>query len=99
YIERAVAAGFAPYLQSLVRSGFFRLVTSALPSFTNPNNVSIVTGVPPAIHGISGHFFLERATGKAVMMNDASFLRAETILSAFSRAGVSVGVVTAKDKL
>jgi phosphonoacetate hydrolase len=99
YIERAIAAEVAPYLQSLVRSGFFRLASSALPSFTNPNNVSIVTGVPPEVHGICGNFFLDRASGEAVMMNDASFLRAETILSAFSRAGVRVGVVTAKDKL
>jgi phosphonoacetate hydrolase len=99
YIERAIAAGVAPYLQSLVRSKFFRLATSALPSFTNPNNVSIVTGVPPAVHGISGNFFLDRATGEAVMMNDASFLRAGTILSAFSSAGARVAVVTAKDKL
>ncbi|OLC49209.1 MAG: phosphonoacetate hydrolase [Acidobacteria bacterium 13_1_40CM_65_14] len=99
YIERAIAAGVAPYLQSLVRSKFFRLVSSALPSFTNPNNVSIVTGVPPAAHGISGNFFLDRETGEAVMMNDASFLRADTILSAFSKAGARVVVVTAKDKL
>ena len=99
YIERAMAAGVAPCLQSLVRSKFFRLVSSALPSFTNPNNVSIVTGVSPAVHGIGGNFFLDRATGEAVMMNDASFLRAETILSAFSRDGTRVAVVTAKDKL
>jgi phosphonoacetate hydrolase len=99
YIERAIAAGVAPYLQSLVRSKFFRLVCSALPSFTNPNNVSIVTGVPPAVHGICGNFFLDRATGEAVMMNDASLLRADTILSAFSKAGARVAVVTAKDKL
>jgi phosphonoacetate hydrolase len=61
--------------------------------------VSIVTGVPPAVHGIGGNFFLDRETGDAVMMNDAAFLRAGTILSAFAREGVRVGVVTAKDKL
>ena len=99
YIERAIAAGVAPYLQSLIRSKFFRLVDAALPSFTNPNNVSIVTGVAPAVHGISGNFFLDRATGEAVMMNDAAFLRAETILESFSRTGGRVAVVTAKDKL
>jgi phosphonoacetate hydrolase len=81
YIDRAIAAGVAPYLHSLVSSKFFRLVQSALPSFTNPNNVSIVTGVPPAVHGISGNFFFDRDTGSDVMMNDASFLRAETIPS------------------
>jgi Uncharacterized proteins of the AP superfamily len=99
YIERAIAAGVAPYLQSLVSVRFFRLVESALPSFTNPNNVSIVTGVPPSVHGIGGNFFLDRETGDAVMMNDSSYLRADTILAAFSGAGAHVAVVTAKDKL
>jgi phosphonoacetate hydrolase len=99
YIERAIAAGVAPYLRSLAGLKFFRLVESALPSFTNPNNVSIVTGVPPSVHGICGNFFLDPESGKTVMMNDASFLRAETILAAFSRAGARVAVVTAKDKL
>ena len=99
YIDRAIIAGGAPYLRSLVDSKFFGLVQSALPSFTNPNNVSIVTGVPPSVHGIAGNFFLDRDTGETVMMNDASYLRAETILSAFSRAGARVTVVAAKDKL
>jgi len=99
YVERAIAAGAAPYLQSLVRSKFFRLVDAALPTFTNPNNVSIVTGVAPAVHGISGNFFLDRSKGAAVMMNDASFLRVETIPGSFSRAGLRVAIVTAKDKL
>ena len=53
YIERAIAAGVAPYLRSLVGVQVLPLVESALPSFTNPNNVSIVTGVPPSVHGIS----------------------------------------------
>jgi phosphonoacetate hydrolase len=99
YIDRAIAAGAAPYFRSLTNQKFFRIVESALPSFTNPNNVSIVTGVPPSVHGISGNFFLDRETGDTVMMNDASYLDAETILSAFSRAGARVAVVTAKDKL
>jgi phosphonoacetate hydrolase len=99
YIDRAIGAGVAPYLRSLAGLKFFRRVESALPSFTNPNNVSIVTGVPPSVHGISGNFFLDRETGQTVMMNDPSYLDAETILSAFSRAGARVAVVTAKDKL
>jgi len=87
YIDRAIAAGVAPYFRALTGLQFFRLVDSALPSFTNPNNVSIVTGVPPSVHGIGGNFFLDRDAGEAVMMNDPSYLEAETILSAFSRAG------------
>jgi len=99
YIRAAIDAGVAPYLQSLVAAGSCRLADAAMPSFTNPNNLSIVTGVPPARHGICGNFFLDRESGRAVMMNDPSFLRVETIPGAFSRAGAKVVVITAKDKL
>jgi phosphonoacetate hydrolase len=51
------------------------------------------------VHGIAGNYFYDRANGKEVMMNDASFLRAPTIMQAFHDAGAKVAVVTAKDKL
>jgi len=70
-----------------------------LPSFTNVNNASIVTGLSPAGHGIGGNFFFDSETGQEVMMNSAKYLRAETILAAAARAGRKVGVVTAKEKL
>ena len=70
-----------------------------VPSFTNPNNLSIVTGAPPSVHGICGNYLYDRESGQEVMMNDPKFLRAETILAAFSKPGAKVAVVTAKDKL
>jgi phosphonoacetate hydrolase len=70
-----------------------------MPSFTNPNNLSIVTGRPPSVHGISGNYYLDRATGAEVPMNDPRFLRAPTIFEAMERAGVRTLCVTAKDKL
>src|SRR5207248_2290456 len=70
-----------------------------IPSFTNPNNLSIVTGVPPSVHGIAGNFFYDRDADAEVMMNDPRYLRCGTILAAFSQAGAKVAVVTAKDKL
>jgi phosphonoacetate hydrolase len=99
YIEAASTVGLTPYLDSLIAAGNIRKVQAAMPTFTNPNNVSIVTGIPPAYHGISGNFYLERGSLNATMMNDPSLLRAETILAAFSREGAKVAVVTAKDKL
>jgi phosphonoacetate hydrolase len=99
YVREAIAAGAAPYLGSLVASGFVRMANAAMPTFTNPNNISIVTGVSPARHGICGNFFLDPATGRAIMMNDPSFLRADTIPGAFSRADAKVVIITAKDKL
>jgi phosphonoacetate hydrolase len=99
YIEEAVKAGLAPNLDRLMSSGSHLLAQSVIPSFTNPNNISIITGHPPKLHGIAGNYFYDRATGHEVMMNDARFLRAPTIMQAFHDAGARVAVVTAKDKL
>jgi len=99
YIERAIEAGLAPNFARLMRDGANLSALSAMPSFTNPNNMSIITGRPPAVHGIAGNYFYDRASGQEVMMNDASFLRAPTIMQGFHDAGAKVAVVTAKDKL
>jgi phosphonoacetate hydrolase len=99
YIEAARARGLMPNLERIIAQGVALRADSAIPSFTNPNNLSIVTGRPPSVHGISGYFFRDRASGEDVMMNDPKFLRAPTIFSAFQEAGASVAVVTAKDKL
>src|SRR6266850_2577384 len=98
YIERAIDAGLAPNFARLMKTANLT-ARSAMPSFTNPNNISIITGRPPVVHGIAGNYFYDRATGKEVMMNDASFLHAPTIMQAFHDAGAKVAVVTAKDKL
>jgi phosphonoacetate hydrolase len=99
YLDAAVAAGVAPYLARMMKSGASLLADCVVPSFTNPNNLSIVTGAPPAVHGICGNYFFDRELGQEVMMNDPKYLRAGTILAAFSDAGAQVAVVTAKDKL
>ena len=99
YITQAIQAGVAPFMKKLLEKGTSLLGDCVVPSFTNPNNLSIVTGAPPSVHGICGNFFLDMAAGQEVMMNDPAYLRAGTILAAFSKAGASVAVVTAKDKL
>jgi phosphonoacetate hydrolase len=99
YVERAVEAGVAPNFARLMTTGASLTARSVIPSFTNPNNMSIITGRPPAVHGIAGNYFYDRLAGVEVMMNDAKFLRAPTIMQAFHDAGAKVAVVTAKDKL
>lgn len=100
YITSAVHAGVAPFLGGLVHgAGTTLMADCVMPSFTNPNNLSIVTGVTPAVHGICGNYFFDAERREEVMMNDPRFLRAGTILAAFSAAGASVVVITAKDKL
>ena len=99
YITQAIQAGVAPYMKRMLAGGTSLVGDCVVPSFTNPNNLSIVTGAPPSVHGICGNYFLDPASGKEVMMNDAAYLRAGTILAALSDAGLKVAVVTAKDKL
>jgi phosphonoacetate hydrolase len=99
YVTRAIEAQAMPYLARALGTGTSLLGDCVIPSFTNPNNLSIVTGAPPSVHGISGNYFWDPETGTEVMMNDPKYLRAGTILAAFARAGASVAVVTAKDKL
>ncbi|MCF3948209.1 phosphonoacetate hydrolase [Acidiphilium sp. AL] len=99
YIEAAIAAGLAPNLDRIMRTGTSTTAKSVIPSFTNPNNISIITGRPPSVHGIAGNYFLDPATGQEVMMNDAKFMRAGTIMKALQDGGARVAVVTAKDKL
>jgi phosphonoacetate hydrolase len=99
YIEKTIAAGRAPTFARFLEHGANLQAQSVIPSFTNPNNLSIITGRPPAVHGIAGNFFYDPATQTEVMMNDPRFLRAPTILKAFQDAGAKVAMVTAKDKL
>jgi phosphonoacetate hydrolase len=99
YIPEAVRAGVAPFLGRLLSQGTALEADCVVPSFTNPNNLSIVTGVPPAAHGICGNYFYDREADAEVMMNDPKYLRCGTLLAAFAEAGAKVTVITAKDKL
>lgn len=99
YIPEAVRAGVAPFLARLLATGTALEADCVIPSFTNPNNLSIVTGVPPSVHGICGNYFFDREAGAEVMMNEPKYLRCGTLLAAFADAGAKVAVVTAKDKL
>jgi phosphonoacetate hydrolase len=99
YLHAGIAAGVLPTTAGFRDHGFFGDGDAAMPTFTNPNNVSIVTGVAPARHGILGNFALDRATGAEVMMTDPAMVRVPTLLAAMSQAGVAVAAITAKDKL
>ena len=99
YLAQAVAGGHMPWLKRTLALGSGLIADCVVPTFTNPNNLSIVTGAPPSVHGICGNYLFDTASGTEVMMNDAKWLRAPTLLAALADAGKSVAVVTAKDKL
>jgi phosphonoacetate hydrolase len=99
YIAQAVAGGHMPFMKRVLAEGTALIADCVVPSFTNPNNLSIVTGAPPSVHGICGNYLFDAASGTEVMMNDPKWLRAPTLLAALADAGKSVAVITAKDKL
>ncbi len=99
YLDEAIAAGLMPNLVRIKETGTARLAHSVVPSFTNPNNLSIATGRLPEVHGICGNYLYDPETKTEVMMNDVRFLRAPTVFKQFHVAGAKVAVVTAKDKL
>src|SRR5688572_1773079 len=99
YLTEAMRGGHMKWLSQMLPHGTDTIGDCVVPSFTNPNNLSIVTGAPPSVHGICGNFFYDREADAEVMMNDPKYLRAGTVLAALSNAGATVAVVTAKDKL
>ena len=99
YLTSGLASNPLPTMARWVQEGFHVTAKSAMPSVTNTNNVSIVTGMPPSVHGISGNYYLNKATGEERMVLDDSTMRGSTILEQMGKAGVRVAAITAKDKL
>jgi phosphonoacetate hydrolase len=99
YFDHGLAQGYIPNIARFMAKGFNAIADGTVPSVTCTNNMSIVTGAPASVHGISGNFYLDRATGEAVVMTGPELLRCETIFAPFARAGARIAAVTAKDKL
>jgi phosphonoacetate hydrolase len=99
YLDDALARGLMPSLEGLLAGGgAYARGRGCMPSLTNPNNLAIVTGVPPSRHGVPGNHYLD-PSGEEVQLTDPVFLRASTIHAEVQRAGARVLMVTAKDKL
>src|SRR5262245_56610568 len=99
YAHAGLTQNVLPNFKRQMTEGFASIAVGAMPSFTNPNNVSVITGVPPSVHGISGNFFLNPATRQEQMMDQPEFLRADSILANSSQQRAKVVAITAKDKL
>jgi phosphonoacetate hydrolase len=99
YLDDALARGLMPRLKAMLNDGgSYHLGRSQMPSFTNPNNLSIVTGAPLVVHGIAGNHYLD-PSGQEVQLDDPAFVRAPTIYAELKCAGAKVLCITAKDKL
>ena len=99
YFQSGLRDQIIPNITRFMEEGFYQVAEGSMPSFTCPNNMSIVTGSEPEVHGISGNFYLDRETGEPVVMTGPELLRSRSIMSEFSRQGAKVVSITAKDKL
>ena len=99
YLRQFLADGAIPNVARFVSEGFAAVVDGSMPSFTCPNNMSIITGTPTSKHGISGNFYLDTANWQPVVMTGPELLRGDTIVTKFAEAGARVVSITAKDKL
>lgn len=99
YIQQFLKDGAIPNIARFMKEGFAVVAEGTVPSFTCPNNMSIITGTPASKHGISGNYYLDTASGEAVVMTGPELLRGDTILKQFADAGAKVVSITAKDKL
>jgi len=99
YLQTGLRDGIIPNIARFMNEGFYQVAQGSMPSFTCPNNMSIVTGTEPETHGISGNFFIDPETQEPVVMTGPELLRSRSIMSEFSREGARVVSITAKDKL
>ena len=99
YLQQFLSEGIIPNIARFIQQGFSTVADGTMPSFTCPNNMSIITGTPASKHGISGNFYLNTATGQPVVMTGPELLRGDTIIAKFAVAGARVVSITAKDKL
>ncbi len=99
YLQQFLADGSIPNIARFISQGFAGVADGSMPSFTCPNNMSLITGTPTAKHGISGNYYLDTATWQPVVMTGPELLRGDTIIARFAAAGAKVVSITAKDKL
>ena len=95
YLERSPT----PNIDRMGKEGVFLIGQGVVPSVTNVNNVSIITGVTPRIHGITSNYWVDRDTGEGRYMESPDFLRYPTVLARAKRAGMSTALLTSKKKL
>ena len=89
----------APNLREMAKRGFHVTGKCMMPSVTNVNNVSVVTGKYPTEHGISSNYRLVRETGEDIYMESGEYILSETFFQRATRMGATSILSTSKDKL
>ncbi len=94
-----LAACPAPNLQRFARDGFHVTGGGMMPSVTNVNNTTMVTGHYPAQHGIVSNYWLDRQAGIEEYVESGKFICSETIFAHCHRRGGRSLLAASKNKL
>ncbi len=95
YLERAST----PHLDRLASGGQRFVASAVVPTVTNVNVTSLLTGAPPSQHGITGNTYLRIDDGALVPMNDRRQLLCSTLFARARAAGGTTAFLSAKRKL
>jgi len=88
-----------PNLREIGRNGISTTCKSMVPTVTNVNNASILTGKFSMEHGITGNYYYDKSSRSEIYMDSASFLRCNTLLQEASNKRFKTLLLTVKDKL
>jgi len=94
YIEKSDV----PNIRKLCRNGYYVKGKSVIPTVTNVNNVSIITGVYPEKHGITSNFYYNEL-GQEVYIESPEFIMTKTIFQMAAQNNLTSALLTSKDKL
>ena len=88
-----------PVLAGLAAAGRMTIGRSMMPSVTNVNNVSVVTGEYPERHGICSNYWLRDGSGEGVYTESSEYILSETMFQRARSLGKTSVLATSKDKL
>ena len=90
----------APKIHRLAEQyGFAKTVKAVVPTVTNVNHASILSGQFPAVTGMVGNYYYDPATGEEGFIEEKNFMKAETLLQAYRRHNRKTAFLTVKGKL
>lgn len=87
-----------PTLNKMEKQGLYKVVPSLMPSITNVNNASIITGTTPDVNGITGNVFLDPNTSEEEYMENSDLTLAETVFQRAQKAGLKSILFSCKTK-
>jgi len=87
-----------PNLKRMASAGLFKEGKAIFPTLTNANNISIVCGAFPEVHGVTTNCYLDMKTGLPAFLEDPSFLKSSTLFAVAARSGIRSALVTSKSK-